>query len=461
MAWFQKKNPVSEEIEEVASNEAVSYSIDKARYGRNECRAHLENVLENADRPAKGVVIKLYIANFKRLNEVFGYEYSEKLLNLIIKYLKEKTHATVYRYIGVEFIMILEGLSQGQATALAEEILLQFDNVWKVDDTDCLCSAQIGMCSYTDKQLTVDNLMKFLDMALSKASDNGPNQAVMYDSTLHNQYIRRQTIAMYLKTAIANNEIEVRYRPTFHVEKQRFTRAEYYMRVFVKGIGMIGSAEFLPIAEDSGQIRAIEYFALEQVGACIADLVNAGKEFDSISIPISSVLLLQEDFLDKMRDVIEEYQVPPKKLALEINESALTTAYLNINVVMQELSEMGVELILNDFGSGYTSITSILELPVDTLKLERMFVWQLETNEKSSFIIEGLIGIAKHLNLNIVAEGVETERQVTALNAYGCSYQQGFYYAPTIEKDILIGIMDSTLDESRQTIAEEKEKMKK
>ena len=168
---------------------------------------------------------------------------------------------------------------------------------------------------------------------------------------------------------------------------------------------------------------------------------------------------MQEDFLDEVRRVIDTYQIPKGKLAIEIRESALTTAYLNINIMLQELSDMGVELVLNEFGSGYSGVATILELPVNTLKLERLFVWQLETNPKSRCVIEGLIHIAKDLDLNIIAEGVETENQVNILTNAGCDYQQGFYYSPTLEQDTLLKVIDNTFADSISLLNEEKEKM--
>ena len=233
------------------------------------------------------------------------------------------------------------------------------------------------------------------------------------------------------------------------------------MRVFIQGIGLIGAGEFLPIAEDSGQIRAIGYYALEQVGRCIAELTEAGKEFDSICMPVSPILFLQENFLDEVSRIMETYHIPAGKLALELDESALGSAYLNINIIMQELSDMGVELVLNGFGSGYTPISSILDLPVQTLKLERMFVWQLETEPRSASIFGGLIQIARDLGLHIIAEGVETENQLNALNKFGCEYQQGFYYAPTMNQDVLMKVIGTSLEESRLTIEEEKLKLKR
>lgn len=460
MLWFQKKNEAGQNDDREdsfnlsADSEGTSAEVNE--FGRKECLQHLNDVLSSK---GKGTVLKLYIENFKRLNQVFGYAYCELLLNKIIRFLQKETGYIVYRYLGVEFILILEDCSHGHAVSMAEEILERFDHVWKVDGTDCLCSAQIGLCSYPGPAENTDELLKCLDAAITKATEIGPNQVVSYDSALHMAVVRKKTIGQYLQTALEKEEIEIRYRPTLHNGKGRFTRAEFYMRIFVQGIGMIGAGEFLPIAEDSGQIRMVEYFALNQVGRCIAGLIAQGKEFDSIALPISSVLLLQEDFLDEVAQVMETYQIPAGKLAIEVTESAFTTAYLNISTMMQELEHLGVELILNDFGTGYSSITSILELPIHTLKLERSFVWQLETNPKSRYIIEGLIDIAKNLQLNIIAEGVETENQVEILK--NCQYLQGFYFSPTVTEDILPQVIGATPDESLAVIAQEKEKLKR
>lgn len=469
MAWFQKKTGSDSTTSYGDSAAAASPSAPPIPRNRtmpvfahhpSECYSTLEETMFS-DPKASGVVLKIYIENFKRLNEVFGYHYCEHLLALIITYLEEKTGFAVQRYIGVEFLVILEQYTQGKACTLADEILERFDNAWSIENTDCLCSVQIGMCSYPGHAVDTDAMLKCLDTAITKAGDCGPNQAVMFDSILHAEFIRKQAIAKYLQTALANSEIEVRYRPTYDAAKQAFTRGEYYMRIFIRGVGMVGTAEFLPLAEDSGQVRAVEYFALNHVGACIAKLIKAGKEFDSISLPISSILFLQADFLDKIAEIIETYQIPKGKLALEITEDAFTTAYLNINIMLQELADLGVELILNNFGSGYSNITSLLELPVNLLKLERMFIWQLETNHKSSHIIKGLVQIAHAVGLEIIAEGVETDRQIELLNQFGCNLQQGFYYSPTLSEETLIDVMGASLEDSRMRLQVEKEQMKR
>ena len=278
---------------------------------------------------------------------------------------------------------------------------------------------------------------------------------------LHTRFQRRQAITRYLSTAFANNEVEVRYRPTYDLGKGRFTRAEFYMRIFVKDIGMVGSSEFLPIAEDTGQIRTVEYYALDRVASMIHQLIEQGREFDSIAIMISPVLLLQGDFLDEVGRVIRTYDIPAGKLAIEIEEYAVSMAYVNIMVLMQELAELGVELILNNFGSGYSGLARILELPVDTLKFDRMFVWQLETDPQSAPVLEGLAQIARKIGKKLIAEGVETQNQTDILQQFGCYMQQGFYFAPTLPEKDVFTVLGSSLDSTRGIVDHEKEVLKR
>lgn len=454
MSWFKKKSPPAP-IQEPVEMKTDS-AMEKNKLERDSCHEHLKKAMDSGNT---GVVLKLYIENFKRLNQIFGYDYCEAILKQILDFLRELTKKDVYHYIGVEFIIILDGYTQGQALYLAEDLAERFDRAWKVNGTDCLCSAQMGICSYPGHASTPDQMLKCLDLAVSKAGEGGPNQAIVFDTALYNQLLRRQTIAHYLKTALEKDEVEIRYRPTLKTDTNVFLRAELYMRIFIKGLGLIGAGEFLPVAEDSGQIKSIQYYGLKKVCQCISELLIKGCEFESVALPISPVLLLQEDLPEEVECSLKEYGIPEGKLALEIQESALTMGYLNANITLQKLKSMGVELILNEFGSGYSGISTILDLPVDTLKLERLFVWQLETNKKSRYIMEGLIRMAKDLDITIIAEGVETENQVSILTEAGCDFQQGFYYSPTLEKEALLQILGTSFEDSIPVLEEEKQKM--
>lgn len=193
----------------------------------------------------------------------------------------------------------------------------------------------------------------------------------------------------------------------------------------------------------------------------MAELEKKGVEYESIAIAVSPVLLLQENFVDTVRRMIETYQIPSGKLAIEIDEYALAMDPVILEIVMQQLKELGVELILNNFGSGYSGISKILELPVDTLKFERMFMWQLESDPRSEPIVECLIRASEKLGKRLIAEGVETQRQLDILKKFGCVYQQGFYYAPTIPQELLAEVLGKSADATKSLIDQEREKLKR
>lgn len=465
MGLFGRKEQNTEKMTETVTRAVAEVPTENSNPGdvslggdRMVCRHQLDHALSG---DGQGVVMKFYIENFKRMNELFGFSYCEELLKAILEYLREKTGCTVYRYVGVEFIAILRSRTQGQAVRLAEEILDRFSQSWKIDGTDCMCSCQIGLCSYPGYASSADEILKCLDLAVSKAAETGMNQYAIYDSKLHAAHLRKQAIAKYISTALENHELEIRFRPTYNTQENRFVRAEYYMRMFVKDIGMVGSAEFVPIAEDTGQISSVEYYALERVAQEIAELEKKGIEYESIAVPVSPVLIIQENFVDTVQSMIEKYQIPSGKLAVEIDEYALTTTPVIIEIVMQQLKDLGVELILNNFGSGYSGISKILELPVDTLKFERMFMWQLETNPKSEPIVECLIKAADKLGKRLIAEGVETQRQLDILAKFGCAYQQGYYYSPTIPQELLVNVLGKSMEETRTVLDQEREKLKR
>lgn len=414
------------------------------------CLARLD--AELADPKNRGAAMKIYLESFKTLNDTFGYAFGELLLAEVADYLCRQPGCTVYRYLGVEFVIIMEHGSYGQAAELADRLGDRFSQVWTINGTDCLCSVHIGIATYPGVAQSGGELIKMLDQAVSESVDVGPNTYIVYDSQFHAKVQRRHQIAGAIQEAVRCDQFEFYYNPVYCRSRESFVRAESSIRLFVPGVGPVSAAEFLPLAEDSGQVVEFQYYAIEKVCAVIRELLNSGVEFESIALPVSAVLFFQMDMTDKIGQLMDKYEVPAKKLALKINESVLTTAYLNANIAMQELSDLGVELILSNFGTGYSGISSILDLPVDVVKLERMFIWQLEISERSGCLIEGLIGIANKLGMKIIAEGVETENQLEKLAEYHCDYEQGFYYSARVSKEKLVQMLGHNLSESRTLV---------
>lgn len=395
------------------------------------CAEELTKIL--AEKKAHGAILKLYLENFKLFNDTFGRDYAEMFLRQVISFLRGIENTRVFRSAGVEFVLILEQQNFMRANDVAQIIREKFERAWRIGDMDYMCAVSLGLVFYPDFADTAEELLKSLDYAVSEASQKGQNALAVFDSGLQKKLYRRRKIAKLINEAVATEALEIRFRPTLRVEDGVFARAECYLQINSAEFGVIGAAEFIPIAEDSGQICAVNNYAIRRACEEIRRLLDDNVDFESIAVPVSPVQFLQEQFLQELKTILDIYRVPPKKLAFEITESVLINSLQQINIIMQELAEIGIEFILNEFGTGYSGVNNILDLPVDVLKLERLFVWQMETNPRSCYLIEGLIQIARNLGLKLIAEGVETENQVNLLKEYGCSYEQGFYYSPTVD----------------------------
>lgn len=397
----------------------------------------LEEIFADQRKRLKGAVLKIYVENFKFFNDTFGYQNGGLLLKEIALFLCGQPGSDVFRLGGVEFVIVLDGCNYAKTMEIAQTILDRFEDTWCINDLDCMCSVNMGIAFYPGIAENAEELLSHLDHAITEATQFGQNQLAVYDTGLAAKLYRKFGIAKNITKALLSGDIEIQYRPIFNTHTERFVRAEIYLRLFTVEFGIVNSAEFLPIAEDSGQICALNSYAIRRACELIRDLMAEGKDFESISVPISPVQFLQERFPHEVCQAIEEFGIPHKKLAFEITESILISSFSRVHLVMDELSEMGVEFVLNEFGTGFSGINNLLSLPVDVLKLERLFMWQLETNPMSGHVIEGLISIAKKLGLKLIAEGVETDNQVALLSKYGCDYQQGFYYSPTVGADEL------------------------
>lgn len=410
-------------------------------FNREGCLLELERIFGDTSRRNKGYLFKLYLEDFKNFNEMFGYHLGDKLLQEIVRFLEEAAPGRVCRYGGVEFILPLERMDFIRANQLATAVMERFESVWRIEELDYVCAASGALVAYPDVAGNTEDALRMLDCALREAEAAGPNQAAVFDGKLAQKMYRRQHIANQLRTALQDGSIEIRYRPTYSTEVGKFTWADTYLRLHTPEFGIIGASEFLPIAEDTGLICTINQHVIRAACRLIRELLEEQVEFEGIAVLLSPIQLLQEHFVEDVGRLLEEYGIPAEKLGFEVTESTFINSFSIANINMQELSGLGVKLILNEFGTGYSGINNILSLPVDILKMERLFVWEMETDPRSDYLFEGLIRIAHNLGLKVTAEGVETENQNTKLRQYGCDYQQGFYYSATVEASELKGLL--------------------
>lgn len=409
-------------------------SIAVSAPSKDACKQALGDLLSSASARKKASVFKLHLENFKLFNDTFGYHYGDLLIEHIGAFLNEFS-VRLFHYTGVDFIFFSENCSYTRALEIAEDITSRFDSTWHINDMDCMCTINLGLLCPPLAEWPVDSVLACLDSAVTEAAVKGQNQYALYNEKLQQKQYFESTIARCLKNALAGDgeDIEVRFRPTMCMAQGRYTRAECYLRLFTEDFGMLSAEQFMPVAEDSGLICAVDNLVIRKACELLQKLVEQNRDFETIAVPVSPVLFLQENFDQNLKQILDSYHVPTDKLALEVTESTLINSFTSINIMMQNLADLGIELILTDFGTGYSGINNILNLPVSALKLDRMFIWELETNPRSGVLIEGLVSIANKLGIKIIAEGVETENQKAKLEQFGCPYQQGFYYSATIE----------------------------
>lgn len=404
------------------------------------CKKKLQEFLEG--KQSKSAVIQIHLEDFKSFNDTFGYEFGGLFIKKIARFLCSIPKADVYRIAGVEFVIILENCSRANVESVLNHIVDRFDCSWQLKGMDCMSAINIGVLYFPYQAESVAEVLENLNDAVSESAVLGQNVVVAYNEDLKQKILRKKMIARRIPEALKDGSVEIRYRPTYNVPLKRFTRADCYMRMYCEDFGIIQASEFIPIAEQSGQIGIVGRYAIEKTSEMIADLLAANKDFETIAVPISPIQFLQEHFVEEVEQIIQKTGIPASSLAFEVTEHFALNAFSTAQANLQEISDMGIEIVLTEFGTGQSGLSNVLSMPIDAVKLERLLIWQLDNNPRGAHLIEGLIHIAHNLGIKLIAEGVETETQVESLEKFGCEYEQGFYYSPTLTADDLKGFFN-------------------
>lgn len=388
-------------------------------------------------------LVKLTLEDFKQFNNTFGYRYGDLLLAQVARYLCGFAGAEVWRISGVEFLLIFDNTGYQKAESLSQEIAARFDDTWHIEDMDCICAVNIGMLFAPLPEISVERTFEILDYATRESLARGQNTPVLYDEELAGVERRTRLLAGQLKNALAaqtQTELEVCFRPTVRSGDFQPARAESYLRLFTPEYGTVGASVLMPIAEEAGIACALNLYILRKACRMIARMQQQDCAFEKITVPLSAVQFLQKEFPDTLQSLLAEYDIPAEKLGLEITESTLINSFAQISETLETISEMGIETTLSDFGTGYSGVTNILDLPIKTVKLDRLFIYRMNDDDRCCAVIEALISMAHKLKMQVIAEGVENELQKKLLTSYGCDYQQGYYYSPTVSENDLIGV---------------------
>jgi diguanylate cyclase (GGDEF)-like protein/PAS domain S-box-containing protein len=378
-------------------------------------------------------VVFLDMDRFKVLNDSLGHSLGDELLIAVSQRLEESLRPddTVARLGGDEFAILLEDLKdKKEALLIAERIQEKLSLPFNLDGREVFTSASIGITFSTTGYENPENLLRDADIAMYHAKSIGGACYAVFDKSMYANAVARLQLETDLRQAIKQNEFCLHYQPIISLRTGRITGLEALIRWQHPERGLINPSEFIPMAEETGIIVPLGEWVLYE--AC-RQLSIWQKQFPNnssltVSVNISSKQLLP-NLIDHIKKVIQKTGIEPGTLILEITESMIMENAEMVAPILLELKEMDVKLHIDDFGTGYSSLSYLHRFPIDVLKIDRSFVSRLGFNEDHMEIVKAIATLAHSLDMDIIAEGVETEEQIIKLRELQCEYMQGFFFS--------------------------------
>ncbi|MDO9323182.1 MAG: EAL domain-containing protein [Pseudomonas sp.] len=380
-------------------------------------------------------VLFLDLDNFKQINDTLGHGIGDQLLQSVAKRLcaSVRRSDTVSRQGGDEFVLLLAQDKYAEDAALtAEKILTALAAVHRLEGHELLVTASIGISSYPGDALTAEELFKHADTAMYQAKELGRNTYQFFTPDMNNQAIERQLIENQLRHALGRNEFILHYQPKVNLHSGVVTGTEALLRWNHPQLGLLLPSRFLPIAEDSGLLVEIGYWVLHEACSQAQRWRAAGLACGSVAVNISAGEFRHPQFIAAVSAALQDSGLNACDLQLEIRESALVRETELSGVILSKLSALGVQLALNEFGSGFSSLSQLTQYPISVLKIDQSFVQKLDSPGDDRLIVSALLAMGNSLKQRLVAEGIESREQLAFLLAQGCEEGQGYLFSPPL-----------------------------
>jgi diguanylate cyclase (GGDEF)-like protein len=402
----------------------------------------LTGAISRADRHGYDIgLIFMDIDHFKNINDSLGHVIGDHILQSFAERLKScvRTGDLVARFGGDEFSVILEHITnERDITHIADKILEVMAPPHKVDGHTILARASIGIVTYPDLKGDSQSLFKAADTAMYEAKKKGRNNYQFFAEKMQRKVIERTKFEGDLSYAIENDEFELHYQPQVEAETRKIVAVEALIRWQHPERGLLMPGEFISVAEECGLIISIGNWVLENACKQLKHWRNSNYlEIPKLTINFSANQLAHVDMFENVQNIIKSSGLETGVVELELTETAVMVEPLKSINTFNMLKKIGVNIAVDDYGTGYSSLRYLADLPVDTLKIDRAFIKQCPDDKKMSAIVKSTITLAHDLGINVVAEGVETKEQMDFLVDNGCDFLQGYYFSrPLTEKQI-------------------------
>jgi diguanylate cyclase (GGDEF)-like protein/PAS domain S-box-containing protein len=396
----------------------------------------------------KAAVFFLDIDNFKYINDSMGHTYGDQLLSKVgerLKGLSDKNQA-FFRFGGDEFVIFLTNIgTESEVVHFAETLIQVFKEPFQLNESQVHISISMGISQYPENGLNSEDLLKNADVAMYKAKETRKGKYVIYGQAMQDSFNERIVVEKHLRDAITNQEFSLHYQPQVNLNTGAIWGFEALIRWNSPVLGFVSPLSFIKIAEDCRLIIPIGEWVLTTACNFIKDIHQQGYEGYRVSVNISVIQLMQEDFTDRVLMVLEETSLSAEWLEIEITESIFMEFFEESISKLEFLRSKGIAIALDDFGTGYSSLSYLKQLPITTLKIDKSFIDDVVSQSGRVSITSAIVALGHEMGLEIVAEGVEVEEQLTLLKELHCDKVQGYFISKPIPSQEVVGWIDSQL----------------
>jgi diguanylate cyclase (GGDEF)-like protein len=403
-------------------------------------------ILHAQRRKQSLVVMFLDLDHFKRVNDTLGHTAGDELLVKVADRLRRciRQDDTVARVGGDEFLLLLNGINrEADAAGMARKMLAILAEPFLIQKRELFVEASIGIGIYPGDGADAETLVTNVDTAMYRAKETGRNSFQFFTRKMQEQSQERAALESGLRRAIPRGEFVLHYQPILRLRDRSIVGIEALVRWRHPEKGILSPREFIPLAEDVGLIARVGEWVLRRACEQLKTWQGAGASSLRISVNVSPRQFQQRDFAANVRRIVKETGLDPSALDLEITESIAMHDVAHTGRVLSELSELGIQISMDDFGTGHSSLNYLKHFPIRRLKIDQSFVAGMTTHDKDHAIVATIISIARNLGLAVTAEGVETEEQAEQLASLACEDVQGYLFArpaPAEEVEKLLGL---------------------
>ncbi|MCM3362212.1 sensor domain-containing protein [Niallia sp. MER TA 168] len=405
---------------------------------RNSCISFLNDRLLNCDEVQTMSVLFLDLDQFKRINDTKGHGTGDIILKKVAHRLKSaiKENDFVARLGGDEFLILLENKTKWETSEVAKKIISQFSVPFIVKQDEFFVTPSIGISMFPEDGKEQESLIKNADAAMYVAKDYGKNNYQFYSSSNAEKGARKMELEMALQKAIANNELELYYQPQINNTTGNIYGVEALLRWKHPAYGYLSPDEFIPIAEETNLMLSIGEWVLTHAFMQKKKWDLAGKKDIKLAINISARQFQYSDFFPFLQKEVKRLQINTAKIELEITESIMQNIE-KATIELNSIKRLGFQISIDDFGKGYSSLSYLRSLPIDTIKIDKSFIDDISHPKHKGSLAKVIIDMGHNMNFIVIAEGVETKEQVDFLQKHECEIVQGYYYSKPLTSDEL------------------------